>query len=894
MLKCLFFLLLSFNCFYALAQDRMRITGFVRDSLKEPILFAQVYVQKTDSISVVAFGSTNSEGAFSFSAPLLKNFIVKANLLGFEAKIIRFENNEKSEISIHYNLSPKTFTLKETIVRASSTIQKSDTTTFSADKFRDSTDRTIDQVIAKLPGVEVNKTTGAISVQGKSIKKILFEGDDMTGRNYQLISQNMPADAIDKIQLIDKFVENKQLKGIKNSDDIVINLTLKENKRYLFFGTANVGAGNDDRYESSINLIGAFKKLKTLSFGSYNSVGRISVAENMLHTEFKEDGEAEAQRSLLHSNNSSIINFGTVPDLGLNSQSVRFNKAALASTLFVLRPIEKLVLKGGITFSRDNMLSYISNDQKYLLPDSSFVLSEQNINQSRPNIFETHFDAQFDASDKLLLRYKMDVRKSLIDNSAQAISNGNTIANILNTDIFSAANTFDLTYRINNQQALTANASFVSDNNRQNYALSQSIDRTVPFGKAFSDALNQNISRSISYFSFNGQWLYNYNNLQIATYTGFVQRVEKSNSLLSPYYRKVEFTLSDSFENITNFNQENYYVGLNLNKILFGIKLGLDVSAGYQKTESGNNVLASGLYVLPTWLLQKKFSDRSNLLFTYGLNYILPQTQNLLNSYILNDYRTLTRGDTALVAQNSNTFVAYYKYGNFANRYSFYINLIHNRNNGGYRSDLTVNNNYNFNTQVPNFLPSSNTTVRVGLDNFISILHWRLKIIPSYSLRNYQNNLNGSDTRQTDAEIKSVDLTISSGYLSWFNFHAGSNVSFSNNTTTSQNLKTTTGNQSIGAFIDFTMSYRSKFFVRIENELFSFKQTTENVWQKYYFSNASINYTAINNKLGFSIDVKNILNTTEFINSSATDYYIQTNRIRLLPRYFLFSINYHF
>ena len=901
MQKWIFLFTLTVNAVCAVAQERMNISGTVRDSLNAPIPFAQVYVQKTDSSSIIAYGSTNSEGVFKFSAPILEKFIIKANVLGFEAKILRFENNDKTVIVANFNLNPKTFTLKETIVNASSTIQKSDTTTFSADKFRDSTDRTLEQVLAKLPGVEVNKNTGEITVQGKSIKKILFEGDDLTGRNYQLLSKNMPADAVDKIQLIDKFVENKQLKGIKNSDDIVINVTLKENKRYLLFGNVGIGAGNDDRYTASLNLIGAFRKFKTLSFGSYNSVGKISVAENMQRLEFKEDGEADAQRAILKSTNNSIVNFGTVPSLGLNSQSVRFNKAALASTLFVVRPIEKIVLKGGITFSRDEVRSYVSNDQKYLLIDSSFNLSEQIVNQSKPNILETHFDIQMDASDKLLLRYKFDARKSLIDNSAQTVSNGNNITNVLNTNIFSIANTFDLTRRINEQQAVTANISYVSDNNTQNYFLSQSLPRIAPLSKNISDALTQNISRPMTYFSLNAQWLYSKNGLQLTTYTGFIQRNENIISQLNAFNKNSETPLPDSFSNNATFSQKNYYIGLNLKKIFYGISWGVDVSGGVQQTKYTFGELqkfpehaTSGLYALPTVQIQKKFSERSNLFFTYGLNYGLPQTANLLQGYILNDYRTLSRGSLNFVTQNSNTFVAYYRYGNSEDRSTFYVNLFHGNNNGGYRNDLNVTNNYNFTTQVENLLASSSTNVRVAFDNYISPIHWRVKIIPSYSLINYQNNLNGSDVRQTEAQTKSVELSIKSGYLKWFNFNAGSTFSFSNVTTTSPNLEFKTGNQSVGAFIDFTMHYNIKFFIKLENEVYSFKQSSENTWQKYYFSNASLNYYAMTNKLDISFEVKNVLNTTEFITSSVTDYYTQINRVRLLPRYFIFSVSYRF
>lgn len=76
--------------------------------------------------------------------------------------------------------------------------------------------------------------------------------------------------------------------------------------------------------------------------------------------------------------------------------------------------------------------------------------------------------------------------------------------------------------------------------------------------------------------------------------------------------------------------------------------------------------------------------------------------------------------------------------------------------------------------------------------------------------------------------------------------------------------------------------------------MYSFKQSPENNCQKYYFSNFSIDYNAVMNKLDLSFEIKNLLNTTEFINSSVTDYYTQINRVRLLKRYFIFSVNYRF
>ncbi len=383
-------LLLLILCFYfhnGFGQAKILVIGYVKDNLGNSIPFANIYSKHTDTSSIIAFGSSNDKGYFSFETPKLSVFSVTASALGYETQTIKIENNTKKELDINFMLSLKEFILKETIVRGSNKIiQKSDTITFNADKFRDSTERNLEELLAKIPGLDVDKNTGVITVQGQPIKKILIEGDDLTGRNYQLMSKNMSADVVDKIQVIDRFTENKLLKGLKRSDDKVINITLKENRKKLLFGNVLGGIGNDERTNNALNLFGFYKKLKTITFGSYNTIGQISTADRMLGTDFKEDTESENLRSLLKSRNSTVINIGRTPSVSLNSQSIRFNKAVLGSTHFVMRPTESMSLKGALTYSHDKVRSFINNDFVYLLKDSIFKLSEKNDITRQPTI----------------------------------------------------------------------------------------------------------------------------------------------------------------------------------------------------------------------------------------------------------------------------------------------------------------------------------------------------------------------------------------------------------------------------------------------------------------------------------------------------------------------------
>jgi CarboxypepD_reg-like domain len=339
------------------------LRGYVKDSIGEPLEFVNIFTQENDSSSIIAFGTSDDKGYFSFETPTLSQFVIKASALGYATKAIDIRNNNKTVLEVNFILSSKEYILKETVVRGSNKVLlRSDTITFNADKYRDSTERNLEELLAKIPGLDVDKNTGVISVQGQPIKKILIDGDDLTGRNYQLMSQNMSADVVDKIQVIDKFTENKLLKGLKRSDDKVINITLKEGRKKLLFGNALVAVSNDERTNNSFNLFGFFNKLKTISFGNFNTIGQLSTADRLIDTDFKEDTESENQRSLLKSHNTSLIDIGRTPSVSLNSQSVRFNRAVFGSTHFTIRPTESLSLKGAFTFTQDRVRSFINNE----------------------------------------------------------------------------------------------------------------------------------------------------------------------------------------------------------------------------------------------------------------------------------------------------------------------------------------------------------------------------------------------------------------------------------------------------------------------------------------------------------------------------------------------------
>src|SRR5581483_2435280 len=112
----------------------------------------------------------------------------------------------------------------EVVVKASPKVSvKRDTVSFSADAFMDNSEKVVEDLLKKIPGIDIAKD-GSITVNGKKVERILVEGDDLFKKDYAVLSRNLSADVIDKVQVIDNYTSNVLLKGLVSNDNKVINL----------------------------------------------------------------------------------------------------------------------------------------------------------------------------------------------------------------------------------------------------------------------------------------------------------------------------------------------------------------------------------------------------------------------------------------------------------------------------------------------------------------------------------------------------------------------------------------------------------------------------------------------------------------------------------------------
>ena len=167
------------SLFPLLAMAQMRITGTATDKKGDPLTGVIIQLRSNVTNKMIRFGKTDAKGQFSIEATA--DSYLEVSMLGFKKQ--RFSNlSGKSPLRIV--MEEEAVALKEVTVKASKVREHGDTLTYNVATFADQNDRNIGDVLARIPGFEVNKQNGQIKYEGKPISKFYIEGLDMLGDKY--------------------------------------------------------------------------------------------------------------------------------------------------------------------------------------------------------------------------------------------------------------------------------------------------------------------------------------------------------------------------------------------------------------------------------------------------------------------------------------------------------------------------------------------------------------------------------------------------------------------------------------------------------------------------------------------------------------------------------------
>ena len=360
----------------SLSYSQIKLEGVVYDGLNQPLELATVIAINKETSGLESYSITDEQGKYKLA--LGKNGTYKMQISHVGMKTLEETlSTKESNITKNYTIRADNSLDEVELTYKMPVTVKGDTLVYNADSFKSGTERKLEDVLEKLPGVEINEE-GQIEVEGKVVNKLMVNGKDFFDGDTKLATKNIPSKAVDKIQVLRNYSEVGQLRGVTNNqDNVALNIKLKEGKENFWFGNITAGGGtspDNALYVVQPKLFYYSPKYSLNFIGDLNNTGEVALSRRDIRN-FGGGFRAPSRSS------------GTSINLGNNSLNFLTNQGnaleienKLGTGNFSYSPSQALDLSGFLIFNSSRILSKETSFVQYT--DSDLGIPDEATEQS--------------------------------------------------------------------------------------------------------------------------------------------------------------------------------------------------------------------------------------------------------------------------------------------------------------------------------------------------------------------------------------------------------------------------------------------------------------------------------------------------------------------------------
>lgn len=883
MKKIIASLFILFGCSYFAYSQSVTLKGTIKDSLQAPLSYANVIAKaKKKSKKNIQFVITDDEGNYKLLFHKGDTISISISYLGY--KSIRFDFIATKSIIKNFVLKESSEQLDEVVIELPVTV-KGDTTIYRTDKFTTGEERKLKNVLRKLPGVEVDKN-GNVTVQGKKVTKMLVDGKKFFGGNSKLAVNNIPADAVDKIQVIDNYNEVAFLKDLSDSEEIAMNIELKEDKKRFVFGDAEAGKGNDEFYKTHANLFYYSPKTTVNFIGNLNNIAEKTFT-------FRDYLNFQGGVNAVFNGNfdfrgGDFSQFLENKDVLKSSQ--RFGAFNITKTTS-----SKLDVSGYLIFSHSEEENFFETQNDY----STF-------NEYREN--KTELD-NFLGIGKLNIEYKVDDNEQWYIRSQTKQTNSekvNAITSLINVnldsistdrDIKATSLTQNMEWHKRQSEKHTFSTIINYDYKKNNQNAFWQTEDDILLG-LIPIALGQNLLRLHQIKEVEGHvlngifkhfWEVNNSN-HIYTTLGnkylkehfFTNdRQELDDGLVN------DFT-TDDFGNNLDFILNDLFLGIHykFRTGIFTVKQGVHVHNYVWKVNQQNKLNRNKWVVLPDFLAKIEFNKSKKIQLNYSLRTSFSDASKLANRFYLQSYNSVFRGNESLENNLFHSARIYYS------RFSLYKGLMLNANISytkqirGVRNAVVFDGINQFLTNRMFNNPSESINSSLSVYKKIKKIRYKFDITSSRS--NYIQEINDSIENNTNTNY-SYKIGMETLYDNFPNIEVGFKRSIGSFTSSNSTSKFVTNEP----FININYDFLKGFIFSFDYSLYDYRNKALNQKNRFDIANFTLSYRKENNAWTYKVISNNLSNTGFNRNSTFSQYLISDTKTFILPRVLMVSIGYN-
>ena len=885
---------LSTTAFFA---QNIRLEGIVSEDGKAPLEMANIMAINQATKGMDAYAITNDKGKYALNLKANTLYTIKLSYVGMANKSVEFKTSATNSIN-NFSMEAGGLELEGVeIVREMPVSIKGDTIIYNADSFKNGTERKLEDVIKKLPGMEVT-ADGGVEVEGKKVQKLLVDGKPFFDGDTKLGLKNIPADAIDKVQVLRNYNEISGLKGVENNqDDVAINIKLKKGKKNFWFGdvSAGIGVGNQsDRHIINPKLFYYSPKYSINLLANFNNIGELPLT---FQDYFKFTG---GFRNMTRKGGSMF----NVSDNNLGISLLRNNRAKeidtkFGATNFSYNPSKKWSLTGFAIYSDATTELETISQVNFLAPNNISQFTKENALQTNKfGLFK--FSSKYKPTDKLQIDYDILTK----------ISEQNEISDlfrIVTTNTTDAETIFDtkkqdpksITQNLNFYYTQSEKHIFAFENTYlyqdENPFLNVNLQNQPFILPGYISGQNRNNitqNRFVKTRKFDSKLDYYYvltpkSNINITLGTTI-----SSQNFNSSIFQTLDNQTINSLNDVSNNNQVGFnftdsYVGLHY-KILTGkftFTPGLSAhNYNLNDIQNGSNNQKSFTRILPDLFVQYQLKKAESLTYNFGITNNFTDINQLAEGFVLNGFSNLYRGNRNLENATAQTHsLTYFKYNMF-NFENISGNVSYSKNNQAIKTNASfvginqVSTSFNSNFADENFLARG----QYGRSFF---KYYKASLTGNLNWSKFNNIQNGTFLTN-ESFTKSYTVKASTNFKKIPNLEVGYGKTINNY----QGNKFTTDRPSLKLDYFFLDSFS---FVS-EYEYFNYYNDNKTVNNKYDFLSASLIFLKNkDSKLEYKVSATNLLNTTSLNDDNFSQFSTRTSQYSVQPRYIIFSLKYN-
>lgn len=395
-------LLLLLAMFPAVAQVNVRGRVIDRET-NEPIVGASVIVKGADG-KIKKFASSKADGGFVMQIPAINGCRLEVTMMSFSKQSLKLDS---VSFPLTVYMEAGATQLKEVTVKADRIREQGDTITYNVGSFAQSQDRSIGDVLRRMPGIDVSQS-GKIQYQGEGINKFYIEGSDLLGGKYGIATNGISHDDVGAVEVMENHQPMQVLSDISFSDKAAINLKLKNKAKATWSFHGDAGGGWSWQPEGAIwdgelFAMAAMPGFQNITTFRTNNTGEDLSASN---TDFFADRRGTGL--------SQYISVGLPGVPSLDSKRTLFNRSFLVSTNNLWK-LGRGEFKANIDYSFNRVTAEASNITTYFLDEGNRVITE-----NRDGTEHTH-----SLSGKFI--YELNQKTAFINNTLQTNIDWNDI-----------------------------------------------------------------------------------------------------------------------------------------------------------------------------------------------------------------------------------------------------------------------------------------------------------------------------------------------------------------------------------------------------------------------------------------------------------------------------------